>query len=249
MECSLCFDACFEANLCYPKWACWSLTHTHQFVQNTYPRVENTLITQIIYLLIISPCSLLSQTSFLLKIPGLFKLQTHTYSVERYKIINYIPGVPASTFHVWCVHMFLWIYLTVILRHKFVIFRCFKVTFYLISVWNLKRKEEGINQNSGWEPGENLILCAFTKKNEICYSKGEISPLGRRNKLNFDSWSRIHIFVKYIKEGLFRIFFFFWWTCNSNRTPYAELNWWDHFYSWPSWQYTLCLSSFTGCSF
>lgn len=35
-------------------------------------------------------------------------------------------------------------------------------------------KEEEINQNSGWESEENLLLCPFTDENGICKSKGVV---------------------------------------------------------------------------
>lgn len=63
-----------------------------------------------VYILIISPCSLLSKTSFLLKIPGLFKLYMDTWILNE-KIKNYLLLCPrAQSWSFFMFHVGLWSY-------------------------------------------------------------------------------------------------------------------------------------------
>ena len=76
----------------------------------------------------------------------------------------------------------------------------------MTGIW--KRKEEGISQNLDWEPGKIYDYVHFLIRMRFVTPREWFSPTGRRNKLNFDRGSRIHIFVKYWKKMLFRFFFF-----------------------------------------
>lgn len=84
-------------------------------------------------------------------------------------------------------------------------------------------KEEEINQNSGWESEENLLLCPFTDENGICKSKGVVFLLlgGEMNLILIVKAGFIFLSC-ILRKGV--KFFFFSQTCKSNRTPKVELS-------------------------